>query len=113
MELNNKISIYVPSTYDGNKSAKMMQKRETKRVAKYFCSYFGGATESKANGYYTSPTKGLIKESQNIVYSACTEEDMEMHKSKVFAYAKRLCRRMVQEAITIEINNNMYFITAE
>lgn len=113
MKLNNRISIFVPSTIDGNKPAKRMQKKETKRAAVYFCTYFGGATESRANGYYTSPEKGLIREAQNIIYSACTDEDLKNHEAKVLAYAKRLCRRMRQESVAVEINDTMYFVSAE
>jgi len=110
--LNNVIKIYVPSTTDGNRPAKRLQRKETKRASKYFCSYFGGATEQPANGYYISNTKGLIREKQNIIYSACTDEALTEHKSKIFAYAKRLCRRMRQEAVTLEINGTMQFIEA-
>ena len=113
MKLTNEIQIFIPSTYDGNKPAKRMQRKETKRASKYFCSYFGGATEQPANGYYISDSKGLIKEKQNIIYSACTDEALTEHENKIFAYAKRLCRRMKQEAVTVKVNNNMYFVTAE
>ena len=113
MKLNNQISIFIPSTVEGNKPARMMQRKETKRASKYFCSYFGGTTEQPANGYYISDSKGLIKEKQNIIYSACTDEALTEHENKIFAYAKRLCRRMKQEAVTVKVNNNMYFVSAE
>ena len=110
MKLTNKIQIFIPSTYEGNKPAKRLQRKETKRASKYFCSYFGGATATTAQGYYISPEKGLIKEKQNIIYSACTDEALTEHKNKFFAYAKRLCRRMRQESVTLEINGTMQFI---
>lgn len=112
MALDNKITIYIPSTIDGNKPARRAQRKETKRAATFFCTYFGGATATRAEGYYTSPEKGLIKESQNLIYSACTTADLEKHTAKVMAYAKRLCRRMKQECITVEVNNAMYLVEA-
>jgi len=108
--LKNRISIFVPSTYEGNKSAKFMQYRETKRAAAYFANYFGGSTKQAATGYYISDTKGLIQEKQNIIYSNCSDTQLQAHKDKIIAYAKRLKNRMKQEAITITINNEMIFI---
>lgn len=107
-QLKNKISIYVPSTIDGNKPAKLMQRREAKRTAKFFCSLYGGATTTNANGYYISNEKGLIKERQIIVYSFCDD----MHENGILAFAKRLCKRMKQESIAVEFNNKMIFIEA-
>lgn len=108
--LSHRISIFVPSTFECNKPAKRMQARETKRAAKYLCSYFGGCTAQRAEGYWVSDTKGLIKEAQNIVFSACTEADKETHTAKVLAYAKRLARRMKQEAITVQLDDTLIFV---
>jgi len=112
MKLTNKIQIFIPSTYEGNKPAKRLQRKETKRASKYFCSYFGGATATTAQGYYISPEKGLIKERQRVVYAYCTESDRERTMPGITAYVKRLCRRMRQESVTLEINGTMQFIEA-
>ena len=112
MKLNHRISIYVPSTTDGDKPARRAQKRETARAARYLCKYFGGCTQTAARGYWVSNTKGLISEGQNIVFSACTEADKERHAAKVAAYCKRLARRMRQEAVTLEIDSELLFIEA-
>lgn len=108
--LTHRISVFIPSTVDGNKPAKRLAKRETKRAAKYFCIYFGGCTAQRAAGYWISDTKGLIQETQTVVFSQCTETDKEAHTAKVLAYAKRLARRMRQEAVTVQIDNEMQFI---
>ena len=112
MKLNHRIAVYVPSTFAGNKPARMMQRRETKRAARYLCNLFGGCTQTRAAGYWMSTEKGLIKEGQNIIYSACTEESKKAHTAKVIAYAKRLARRMQQEAVTVEIDGVLNFIEA-
>lgn len=108
--LNHRISIFVPSTVDGNKPAKRLAKKEAKRAAKYLCTYFGGATQQAAQGYWISDTKGLIKEEQTVIFAQCTEADREAHTAKVMAYAKRLARRMRQEAVTVVVDSEMYFI---
>lgn len=110
MKLDNNISIFVPSTFDGNKPAKRMQRRETKRTARYLSTYFGGCTQTSATGYYISSSRGLIEERQNICQSFCTVDDLASNRAKIFAYAKRLCRRMKQESITVQINNELYFV---
>lgn len=110
--LNNIVKIYVPSTTDGNRPARLAQRREVKRVSKYLCTLYGGATAITAQGYYISPEKGLIKERQRVVYTYCTESDRERTTAGITAYVKRLCRRMRQEFVTLEINGTMQFIEA-
>lgn len=111
-ELNNRVSIYVPSTTDGNKPAKRLQKKVTKHTARVFSRIFGGATAYKARGYWNSSEKGLIAEEQNIIFSACTEADREKNTARVFSLAKFICKYMKQEAVTVEINNTLYFVEA-
>lgn len=108
--LNNIVKIYVPSTTDGNKPARLAQRREAKRAAKFLCSLYGGATATTAEGYYLSDSKGLIKEKQRIIYAYCIESDRERTTAGVTAYVKRLCKRMRQESVTLEINGTMKFI---
>lgn len=110
--LTDRITIYVPSTKDGNKPAKGLQKRVTKHTARVFSRIFGGATAYKARGYWNSSEKGLIAEEQNIIFSACTEADREKNTARVFSLAKFICKYMKQEAVTVEINNTLYFVEA-
>lgn len=110
MKLTHRISLFIPSTVDGNRPAKRQAKREAKRAARYLCNYFGGATQQEAKGYWMSDQKGLIEEAQTVIYSQCTEEAKEAHTAKVKAYARRLARRMRQEAVTVQIDNEMIFI---
>ena len=67
--LTDRVTIYVPSTTEGNKPAKGLQKKVTKHTAKVFSRIFGGATSYKARGYWNSSEKGLIAD--------CTEADRE------------------------------------
>lgn len=75
--LNHRVTIYVPSTYEGNKPARRMARKATAHTARVFSALFGGATATKAAGYWVSDTKGLTKETQTLVFSACTEADKE------------------------------------
>lgn len=110
--LTDRVTIYVPSTTDGNKPAKGLQKRVTKHTARVFSRIFGGATSYKARGYWNSSEKGLIAEEQNIIFSACTKADREKNTARVFSLAKFICKYMRQEAVTVEIDNTLYFVEA-
>ena len=108
--LKNKVEIYVPSTYDGNKPARIMQAFKVKKIAKALAAMFGGATATRAEGYYISETKGLIKEKQMIVFACCDDAGLIQYKEQVKQLAENLRDEMKQEAITITINGEMSFI---
>jgi hypothetical protein len=110
--LTDRVTIYVPSTTDGNKPAKRLQKKVSKHVAKKFSCMFGGCTQQTATGYWMSGTKGLIPEKQNLIFAACTPQDREKHLQDVMTIAKAICKHMKQEAVTVEINNTLYFVEA-
>ena len=63
--LNHRVTIYVPSTYDGNKPARRMARKAT------------------------------------------------AHTARVIDTARALCRWMKQEAVTVEIDGVLQFVTAE
>ena len=111
-QLNHQIAVFVPSTFDGNKPAKRMQKKAVKHAARRFCRYFGGCTATTATGFWNSPTKGLIPERQVIVYANCTEADKAKYTEAVTTFAKALCRWMKQEAVTVQIDNALQFVEA-
>ena len=112
MKLTNRIAIYVPSTYNGNKPARRLQKKACKHVAKYFCRYFGGSTATTATGFWQSETLGLIAENVTIIYANCTENDLQNNVQNVLTIAKAICKYMKQEAVTVEINNTLQFVEA-
>jgi hypothetical protein len=73
---------------------------------------FGGCTQQAATGYWMSGTKGLIPEKQNLIFAACTPQDREKHLQDVLTIAKAIAKHMKQEAVTVEINNTLYFVEA-
>ena len=111
-QLNHRICVYIPSTFDGNKPAKRMQKKAVRKAAQRLSMYFGGATTTKAVGYWVSEEKGLIAEAQTLVYSNTTEEGKTAHLDTVRQFAKAICRWMKQEAVTLEIDGELEFIEA-
>lgn len=111
-QLNHKICIYIPSTFDGNKPAKRLQKKVSRKAAQRLATLFGGSTATKAVGFWVSKEKGLIPEAQTLIYSYCTESDKTAHLESVKTFAKAVCRWMKQEAVSIEIDNTLQFIEA-
>lgn len=110
--LTDKVTIYVPSTTEGNKPAKRLQKKVSKHVAKKFSCMFGGCTQQAATGYWMSETKGLIPEKQNLIFAACTTEDREKHLQDVLTIAKAIAKYMKQEAVTVDNNGTLLFVEA-
>lgn len=110
--LTDRVTIYVPSTTDGNKPAKRLQKKVSKHVAKKFSCMFGGCTQQTANGFWMSDTKGLIAEKQNLIFAACTTADREKHLQDVLTIAKAIAKHMKQEAVTVDNNGTLLFVEA-
>ena len=107
-KLSSKVTIYVPSTVDINKE--IDNTKYVDRIASKLSNYFGGATSSKALGYWTSPTQGLVKEKSTVVYAYCNELDLENHIEDVIEDCTELKNELSQDAIALEINGEMYFI---
>ena len=110
--LTDRVTIYVPSTTDGNRPAKRLQKKVSKHVAKKFSCMFGGCTQQAATGFWMSESKGLIPERQNLIYSACTPQDREKHLTDVVTIAKAIAKVMKQEAVTVDNNGTLLFVEA-
>ena len=106
--LSEKIAVYVPSTYDGNREM-IDNSAYVQQVMKELAELFGGSTAYQASGAWISEEKGLIIENITIVYSYCdilTNEKID-DVIKICEYIKE---EMKQEAISLEINNKLYFI---
>ena len=108
--LNNKISIYVPSTIEGNIP---IIKQYRASVAKLLCRFFGGATDIVTEGYYLANNGELIKERINIVYSFCSDEQLKNNLPKVIKICEYLKKEMQQECISLEVNNKLTFILSQ
>ena len=108
IKLGCKVSVYVPSTTDIN--IKTDNSEQVAKTAEMLSSKFGGATATKALGLWMSDSQGLVREEVTIVYAYCTSEQLELHADDVVTYCENLRDEMKQEAVSLEINGELYFI---
>ena len=109
-KLDSRAAIYVPSTIDGNKAASGLAEKMVEQTAARLSELFGGATISLAAGAWMSAEHGLIREQITIVYSYCTAEQLDQHTDEVIEIAEHIKEEMRQEAVSVEINNALYFV---
>lgn len=104
------VSVYVPSTKDVNK--KMSSDEHQKyidRVLTELSNLFGGATAYDAKGSWVSQ-QGLVLEDIKVCKSYCSSEQLKSGVDKVITLCMELKKELSQEAISLEINNKLYFI---
>lgn len=106
--LNHKITIYIPSTQ--GVSAEADNSKHIEATAKLFSNCFGGATSTQAVGYWMSDTEGLVKEHPVLVYAYAQEEDFIKNIDLIIDYCFQLKEELQQEAISLEVDNKLYFI---
>lgn len=107
-KLSSKITVYIPATV--NIDEKIDNSKYVDELASLMSEFFGGATSCQVLGYWNSPTAGLVKEYTTQVYSYCTDNDLQNHAEKVIDYCINLKNELKQDAISLEINGEMYFI---
>lgn len=106
--LRHNVRIFVPSTIDVDKE--LDNTGYVDAILKDFSEKFGGATSYLAMGAWSSPQAGLVKEKVTIVEAFCTEAQLEENIEKVIELAEDLKRELKQEAIALQINNELYFV---
>ena len=82
---------------------------EVENALVFLGNLFGGSTGSDAIGTWVSET-GLVKERVKQVESFCSSDDLNEHIDAVIDYCIALKKRMNQEAIALQVNNELYFI---
>lgn len=105
--LKDVVKIYVPSTY--NVDQKIDNKKFVEGIESGLSNLFGGSTTIEGNGAYTSENGFLITEKINIVYAFCENLDNEKIDS-VLTLCEWLKKEMKQECISLEVNNELYFV---
>jgi len=108
--LSHRVAVYVPGTAGPVAADPALADRMTATAAGRLSELFGGATISLAAGAWMSAEHGLIREQVQIVYSYCTAEQLEQHAADVRALAEQVKSEMAQEAVSVEIDNKLYFI---
>ena len=108
VELPQRVALYVPGT-QGPATA-TDNAAQVERVARRFCEMFGGATAQQSTGYWVSEGAGLVREVVTIVFAACTAEQLRERLPDVLTLAQQIKAEMQQEAVSVEINGNLYII---
>ena len=104
------VSVYVPSTKDVNvKLSEAQHKEYVDMVLEALSKLFGGATAYDAKGSWVSQ-QGLVLEDIKVCKSYCTSEQLKSGVDKVISLCMELKSELGQEAISLEINNKLYFI---
>ena len=105
--LSHKVTIYVPATIDAN--TPIDNTAYVNDTASLLCSLFGGATSTKAVGFWQSETLGLIRENTSLVFAYAADLN-EIAIDAIITHCENLKSTMNQESIALEIDGNMYFI---
>ena len=106
--LSHKVTIYIPSTQGVTKEANNAKHVEAAAVLLSNC--FGGATSAEAVGYWVSDNEGLVKEHPVLVYAYAKEQDFIKYIDLVIDFCYKMKQDLKQEAISLEINNQLYLI---
>ena len=108
IKLSCSVRVYVPSTINVNQS--FDNEQVVNSTLELLSSEFGGATASKAVGGWMSLNGELVKENVTIVFSYATSQQLENSIDKIYDYCLALKSSLSQEAIALEINNEMHLI---
>ena len=108
IKLGSKVAIYVPSTVETNKQIDSSE--YVKKTLEFLSQSFGGATSTAAMGCWMSQQHGLIRESVEVCYSYTDTVNLEKNIDAVLNYCESLKKEMKQEAVSLEVNNELYFI---
>lgn len=107
-KLSGKVTVYVPSTKNIN--IEIDNTAYVEKTASLLSECFGGATSTPALGYWMSPSVGLVKEKSTMVFAYCSDTDLQNNIEKVIEFCENLKNELLQDAIALEINGEMYFI---
>ena len=108
IKLSCNVKVYIPSTVEINKATDSTEQVDS--CLNLLSSFFGGATSYKAIGCWQSKEQGLIKEKVIICESYCKQDALEKNIDQIINFCENVKEEMKQEAISLEVNNELYFI---
>lgn len=106
--LRHRVAVYVPGTNGVNTAAD--NARYVKMAAATLSNLFGGATATPAVGYWVSDAAGLVEEKTTVVYSYAAGAHLERGLDVVIDFCADMRAELQQEAISLAIDDSMYFI---
>ena len=107
-KLSKNIKIYVPSTIDVDK--KIDTSKQIDNTLTLLSNKFGGSTSTKSVGTWITEKSKLVKEDVTICESYCTGSQLKNSLTEVINYCNELKTELSQEAISLEVNSELYFI---
>ena len=107
-DMDNKVSIYVPSTVNVNQ--RINNKKQVMDTIKQMSLLFGGATSYKCTGGWIADNGEIVTEQVNIVYSFCGKQSLHNNLTNVINICQKKKKDMKQKDVTLEINNKAIFI---
>ena len=107
-DMDNKVSIYVPSTVNVNQRTN--NKKQVMDTIKKMSILFGGATSYKCTGGWITDSGDIVTEQVNIVYSFCDKQSLHNNLANVINICQQIKKDMAQEAVTLEVNGKATFI---
>ena len=106
--MDNKVSVYVPSTVNVNK--RIDNKKQVMAIIKQMSLLFGGATSYECVGGWVADSGDIVTEQINIVYSFCDKQSLHSNLANVINICQQIKKEMKQEAVTLEVNGKATFI---
>jgi hypothetical protein len=108
LSLNHVVGIFVPSTLDVDQAVD--NKAQVQEVLSFFGSIFGGATSSDAEGCWQSEDGGLVVEQVTIVRTFVSKKALDQHLDDVISFATKLKKEMRQEAVAVDVDNQLILV---
>lgn len=108
LSLNHSIGIFIPSTIDVDQA--IDNSSQVQAALAFFGNIFGGATRNEVEGCWRSEDNDLVVEQVTIVRTFITKKAMEKHLDDVIAFATQLKQEMKQEAVAIDVDNQLILI---
>lgn len=100
---SNRISVYIPDVK--NPKYGISSEQEAKFLCTRFSSMFGGATLTKAHGYYESKNLSIIEDDVFIVTSFSNDKDFACHITYIKdVLIHSLKERLDEECMLLDIN---------
>lgn len=107
---SHKVSVYVPSTQNVNlRLSADAHKNVLDTTLRFMSELYGGATAVEARGAWVSSDGMLVIETVTVVTSYTDSDDLAKQR-RVKLYCEHIRHILGQEAIAVEIDNEMFFV---
>jgi CRP-like cAMP-binding protein len=108
LSLTQTVAIFIPSTLDVDTAVD--NDVQVQATLSFLGALFGGATSSDASGVWKSEASDLVVEKVSIVRSFVSEKALKQHLDDVIAFAGQIKEEMKQEAVAIDVNNELVLV---